>query len=146
MSALSEKRGELESRFASLVDDAYKIYLASAQDSQKDFRNPPITSANALLRLVRDQNEQFVNFRSREGKLLEVVDALLKPIEVIGGIVAGAAEEAFPPSQHIFSAVMYLIGAAKDVSDMYDAILDLFTRLQVSPSPCHSPRSIHPYS
>ena len=132
MSVLSERREELEKRFGSLVEDAYNVYLKSAEASQKDFNNPPITSANALLRLIRDQNEQFVNFRNRERRLIDVVGTLLKPIEVIGGIVAGGAEDVFPPSQHIFSAVMYLVGAAGDVSDMYDAILDLFVRLQVS--------------
>ncbi|PKS12340.1 hypothetical protein jhhlp_001640 [Lomentospora prolificans] len=130
MSVLSERREELEKRFGSLVEDAYNVYLKSAEASQKDFNNPPITSANALLRLIRDQNEQFVNFRNRERRLIDVVGTLLKPIEVIGGIVAGGAEDVFPPSQHIFSAVMYLVGAAGDVSDMYDAILDLFVRLQ----------------
>ncbi|CAI4211699.1 unnamed protein product [Parascedosporium putredinis] len=130
MTALAETRGELEKRFESLVEDAYQAYLKSAEPSQKDFNNPPITSANALLRLVRDQNENFQNFRNRERKLIDVVGSLLKPIEVIGGIVAGGAEDVFPPSQHIFSAVMYLVGAAGDVSDMYDAILNLFVRLQ----------------
>lgn len=131
MTALAETRGELEKRFESLVEDAYQAYLKSAEPSQKDFNNPPISSANALLRLVRDQNENFQNFRNRERKLIDVVGSLLKPIEVIGGIVAGGAEDVFPPSQHIFSAVMYLVGAAGDVSDMYDAILNLFVRLQV---------------
>lgn len=132
MSTLAERRDEIERRFASLVEDAHKRYLDSADESQKDFLSPSITSANALLRLIRDQNEQFSNFRNRERRLLDVVSSLLKPIEVIGGAVAGATEEVFPPTQGIFAAVMYLVGAANDVSDMYDAIIDLFTRLQVS--------------
>ncbi|SPO05535.1 uncharacterized protein DNG_08222 [Cephalotrichum gorgonifer] len=130
MNILAERRDEIGRRFASLVEDAQKEYLATAEEGQKDFLSPQITSANALLRLLRDQNERFVNFRSRERRLIDVVGSLLKPIEIIGSAVAGAAEEAFPPAQGIFSAIMYLVGAANDVSQMYDAIIDLFSRLQ----------------
>lgn len=136
MSTLAERRDEIERRFASLIEDAHKRYLDSAEESQKDFFSPLITSTNALLRLIRDQNEQFSNFRNRERRLLDVVGSLLKPVEVIGSAVAGVTEEVFPPTQGIFAAVMYLIGAANDVSDMYDAIIDLFTRLQVSRPRC----------
>lgn len=143
MTTLAERRDEIESRFASLVEDAHKEFLASADESQKNFHSPPIHSANELLRLVRDRNEQFENFRSRERRLIDVVGSLLKPIEVIGGAAAGAAESVFPPAQGIFSAVMYLVGAACNVSEMYDAIIELFTRLQVSPrNPiCSPPRT-----
>lgn len=132
MDSIAEQRSEVERRFASLIEDAHKEYLASAEESQKDFLSPPIKTTNALLRLIRDQNEQFSNFRNRERRLLDVVSSLLKPVEIIGGVAAGAAEEVFPPAQSIFTAVMFLVGAANDVSDMYDAIIDLFTRLQVS--------------
>ena len=132
MDTVADPRAEIEETFASLVEDAHKEYLATADDAQKDFQSLPITSANALLRLIRDQNEQFSNFRSRERRLLDIVGSLIKPIEIIGGVAAGATEEIFPPAQHIFSAVMFLVGAANDVSEIYDAIIDLFTRLQVS--------------
>ena len=141
MDTIADRRDEIERRFSSLVEEAHKEYLASADENQKDFLSPPITSANALLRLIRDQNEQFSNFRNRERRLLDVVSNLIRPVEVIGGVAAGAAEEVFPPAQSIFTAVMYLVNAANDVSDMYDAIIDLFTRLQVS-VPCANSVSI----
>lgn len=132
MDTIADRRDELEQRFSSLVEEAHKKYLASADENQKDFLSTPITSTNGLLRLIRDQNEQFSNFRNRERRLLDVVGNLIKPVEIIGGIASGAAEEAFPPAQSIFTAVMFLVNAANDVSEIYDAIIDLFTRLQVS--------------
>jgi hypothetical protein len=143
MATLADQRDEIQSRFSSLVEDAQKEFLASADVSWQDFLSPSITSTNELLHLVRDRNERFGNFRNRERRLIDVLGSLLKPIEVIGGAVSAVAEGAFPPSQGIFSAVMYLVDAANDVSDTYDAIIELFTRLQVggwayslSPSYC----------
>ena len=131
MSQFAGKRKELEEQFGALINDAYSAYAASAGKHRRDFLSPPIKSVNELLQMIRGQNEKFVAFREKERKLLDVVSEILKPVEAIGGIVAGAASEVFAPSQTIFSAVLYLISAAQDVSVYYDSILDLFTQLQV---------------
>ncbi len=62
--------------------------------------------------------------------MFTVLKAALKPIELVGNLAGGAASVAMPPSSMCFGAVMYLIDAAKGVSDSLDAITDRLTMLK----------------
>ena len=54
-----------------------------------------------------------------------MLEAAVRPIELVGNLAAGAASAAFPPSQMCFGVAMYLINAAHGVSDSLDAIAEL---------------------
>ena len=78
------------------------------------------------------QNGRFSKFRDRRHGLVSAISAALRPIELVGELVSGVAQETFQPSQNIYCAVMYLVNAAHDVSSTYDAIVELFDQLKVS--------------
>jgi hypothetical protein len=62
--------------------------------------------------------------------LFTVLNAALKPIELVSNLAAGAATAVCPPSSLCFGAVMYLIGAAHGVSASLDAIAELLGLLK----------------
>lgn len=123
----------VEAQFAAILADATKLYNDSSDKGPtlKEFLTPPMKSVSDLTLQLTIQNDQFSHFREKRQKIFDAVGAALRPVELIGDIVAEGASEVFPPTQGIFAAVMYLVNAAHDVSAMYDSILDLFEKLKV---------------
>lgn len=121
----------MDAQFEAIAADAARRYSASSSKVQlDDFLSPKIKTVNELMKQIELQNAQFSQFRAKRHAIFGALANALKPVEVIGEIVAGAAEEGFPPAQNVFAAVMYLINAAKDTSAMYDGIIELFEQLQ----------------
>ncbi|KAH8121765.1 hypothetical protein LI328DRAFT_171370 [Trichoderma asperelloides] len=122
----------VEAQFAAVLAEATKLYNDSSDKGPtlSEFLTPPMKSVSDLKLQLTIQNDQFNYFREKRQKIFDAVGAALRPIELIGDIVAEGASEVFPPAQGIFAAVMYLINAAHDVSAMYDSILELFEQLK----------------
>jgi hypothetical protein len=129
----------MEARFAAIVADATKRYSDASNRSLDDYLSPPMKSVDDLKKVLDLQNEKFKQFRAKRHHIYSALSSALQPIEIIGDITTGAAMEVFAPSQSIFSAVMYLIGAAHNVSSMYDNIIDLFDQLKVIREPVPLP-------
>ncbi|PTB65785.1 hypothetical protein BBK36DRAFT_1141724 [Trichoderma citrinoviride] len=126
-------RGMMETQFAAVLADAAKLFKDSSSDrglTLDDFLTPPIKSISDLMQQLTAQNDQFSHFREKRKSIFDAVAVTLRPIELIGDIVAEGVSEAFAPAQSIFAAVMYLINAAHDVSSMYDSVLELFDQLK----------------
>lgn len=120
----------MDAQFAAIAADAASRYPESSKVKLDDFLHPKIQTVDELIKQVDLHNDQFSEFRAKRQAIFSAVAAAMKPVEVIGEIVAGAAEEGFPPAQNVFSAVVYLIKAAKDTSAMYDGIIELFEQLK----------------
>ncbi|KAH6609115.1 hypothetical protein Trco_002461 [Trichoderma cornu-damae] len=127
-----DKPREMEKQFAAVLADAAKLYKDSSDKglTLDEFLTPPMKTISDLTLQLAAQNDQFSHFRARRQSIFDAIAAALRPIELMGAIVAEGASEAFPPAQGIFSAVAYLINAAHDVSSMYDSILELFDQLK----------------
>jgi hypothetical protein len=127
----------VEAQFAAILAEAAKLYNDSSDKglTLNEFLTPPMKSISDLKLQLTTQNDHFNNFREKRQKIFDAIGVTLRPIELIGDIVAEGASDVFPPAQGIFAAVMYLINAAHDVSSMYDSILELFEQLQVSSFP-----------
>lgn len=128
-----QKSRGMETQFAAILADATKLYKDSSDKSLTldEFLTPPMKSISDLMLQLTAQNDQFIHFREKRQNIFDAIAVTLRPIELIGDIVAEGASEAFPPAQGIFAAAMYLINAAHDVSSMYDSILELFDQLKV---------------
>lgn len=129
----SQKSLEMETQFTAILEDAAKLFKDSSDKSLtlSEFLTPPMKTISDLKAQLTTQNDQFNHFREKRQSIFDAIAVTLRPIELIGDIVAEGASEAFPPAQGIFAAVMYLINAAHDVSSMYDSILELFDQLKV---------------
>lgn len=127
----------MDVQFAAVVADAAKLYRESSGEAAEDFMTPPMRSLDDLKTQLNRQNEGFSAFRDKRDNIFSTLSAMLTPVQVVGELVVGPASEAFPPAQNIFSAVMYLINAANNVSAAYDTIVELFVQLKVSYSSEH---------
>ncbi|KFA45741.1 hypothetical protein S40293_09455 [Stachybotrys chartarum IBT 40293] len=119
-----------EARFAAILADAGRVFRDSSGDNLDYFMNPTITSLDDLKTQLDIENWRFSDYRNRHRKIIDAVAAVVQPVELMGDIVAGAASEVFAPTQSIFSAVLFLVNAANNVSASYDRILDLFDQLK----------------
>lgn len=124
--------GSTQAQFSAILEGAAKSFSDASGEKLVDFLNPPLKSVADLTRQLDLQNNDFGQFRARRQKIFSTLAAALTPVEVIGEIVAGAASDTFSPAEGIFGAVAYLIGGARDVSAIYDAIVELFEQLKVS--------------
>ncbi|KAL7796720.1 hypothetical protein V8C37DRAFT_326652 [Trichoderma ceciliae] len=127
-----QKPRGMETQFAIILADAAKLYTDSSDKclTLHEFLTPPMKSISDLKLQLTAQNDQFNHFRAKRQNIFDAIAVTLRPIELIGDVVAEGVSEAFPPAQGIFAAVMYLINAAHDVSSMYDSILELFDQLK----------------
>jgi hypothetical protein len=132
MAAVPVKQSDTAAAFAAILSDATRRYKDTGGESLDDYLKPPMRSVADLAQQLDQQNERFSEYRAKRHSIFSAVSTALKPVELVGDIVAGGAAEVFPPTQHIFSSVMYLISAAHDVSSVYDSIVALFEQLKVS--------------
>ncbi|OAQ74510.1 NACHT and TPR domain-containing protein [Purpureocillium lilacinum] len=122
----------MERQFADVLESAAKLYKDNTGEalSLQSFTTPPMRTVEDLKLQLSRQNEDFAAFRAKRQNLFSVLSAALKPVEVVGEVVAGAASDAFAPAQNIYAAVLYLVNAAHNVSATYDAIVELFEQLK----------------
>lgn len=125
--------GKMEKQFAVILADAAKLFADTTNESLDAFMKPPMRTVDDLTHQLDLQNERFSEFRAKRHAIFGAIATVFKPVEMVGDIISGAAAEVFAPSQNIYSAVMYLINAANDVSSVYDSIIELFEQLKVSP-------------
>ncbi|PHH64287.1 hypothetical protein CDD81_4771 [Ophiocordyceps australis] len=122
----------VEKQFADIVRDAAVRYKQKSGQAAalKDFLTPPMKSVDDLKVQIALQNDRFVSFRSRQKKLFDAIIVVLRPVQLVGDLVAGAASQAFAPSQTIFGAVLLLINTAQNVSSAYESLIALFDKLK----------------
>ena len=126
-----DDRPRAEAEFQAVLEDAAKLYKETSGQTIDEFMNPPMRGIDDLKHHLDAHNDRFSSFRAKRDSLFGALSAMLKPVETLGEVVSGPASEVFPPTQSIFSAVMYLVNAAHDVSSTYDSILELFEQLKV---------------
>ncbi|OBT90407.1 hypothetical protein VE02_00688 [Pseudogymnoascus sp. 03VT05] len=89
-----------------------------------------LTTVNELRDAIEDQNKVFADFRQKRHSLFAALSAAMRQIELVGAAAGEAGAMVFPPSIFVFAAVQYLIGAAKGVSEKYDAIVEVLEALK----------------
>lgn len=124
---MSDRGGQV----ASLWSEAIKQYETITKKKLEDPALQRLTTVNALLETVELENNNFSEFRDKGQRIRNVVKYAMTPIELVGNVASGGATEVFPPSAYIFGGVKLLIGAAKGVSEKYDAIIDTMSALKV---------------
>ena len=125
---------DAERRFAGILAESAKLYKDKSGETLADFMSTQLRSVDQLKQELARQNNDFDVFRAKRQKIFDAVGAALKPVELIGEIASSAASEVFAPAQHIYTAVLFLVNAAKNVSAAYDTITELFEQLKVSES------------
>jgi tetratricopeptide (TPR) repeat protein len=117
-------------QFLAIWSRAKKQYAEVTGDDMDDPAFPHPSSIRELETILDTQNNNFADFRKKRGMVFDCLNGMCKPIQLLGGIAAGGATMAFPPSTLCFGAITYLINAARGVSASYDAIVDLMGTLK----------------
>ncbi|KAL2890440.1 Nacht and tpr domain protein [Ceratocystis lukuohia] len=126
-----EVREDMEKLFQSLIAEAHNKYIQTAEKGKSvSFLDPSMRSISDLVVAIDRQNDKFQAFREQKRGIIDVVTTILQPVDQLGQAFGGLAEQAFAPSLAIFTAVRLIVGAADGVSQTYDAIVDMFQRLQ----------------
>jgi tetratricopeptide (TPR) repeat protein len=118
------------SQFLAIWSRAKKQYAEVTGDDMDDPTFPHPSSIQDLETFLDEKNNKFDDFRKKRGMVFATLNGVCKPIQLLGGIAAGGAALAFPPSSLCFGAITYLINAARGVSASYDAIVDLMGTLK----------------
>ena len=117
--------------FEALWEQAWNTYLASTS------RTPAEVAVLQNLQSVEDLSKQiethagkFSSFRSKHEKLFKALSAVVQPFQFLSS-VATTALSVTPcaPASAVLGAVNFLIEAANGVSEAYDWIEELFTKL-----------------
>ena len=130
-SAAGPDDAQANAQFAAVLADAAKQYSDSSQKNLAEYMTPAMKSVDDLIQQLELQNQHFSEFRAKRRSICDLVAAVVKPVEVVGELVSGAASYVFAPSQNIYCAILFLIKAADDITSMYDSIVELFEQLQV---------------
>ncbi|KAL5598538.1 hypothetical protein BROUX41_003532 [Berkeleyomyces rouxiae] len=124
-------REDMEKLFQSLVQDAHTKYIQTAEKGKPmSFLDTSVRSIDDLVVAIDQQNNKFQSFREQKRGIVDVLTTILQPVDQLGQVFGGLAEQAFAPSLAIFTATRLIMGAAEGVSQTYDAIVDMFQRLQ----------------
>ncbi|KAL4914045.1 hypothetical protein BDW62DRAFT_204983 [Aspergillus aurantiobrunneus] len=114
----------------SVCAEARRRYAEVASLEPNDPKFPRPSSVDELFTALETQSQKFTEFRSRKGKFFHLLFEVSKPIAIIGRVSGGAAEAVFPAGPVCLGAAAHLTTSAKDVSQSYDAILDLLDQLK----------------
>ncbi|KAL9107505.1 MAG: hypothetical protein Q9227_007607 [Pyrenula ochraceoflavens] len=118
--------------FPAMWQDAAKRYKEICGKDLHNLDLSSLHSVDGLEKSLKKQSEEFEEFRGRHRRTYRFMRNAMRPIESLGSIGAQGGGMACPPSALAFGAVLHLIRAAKDVSEAYDEIEDLFKDLQTS--------------
>ncbi|KAK6525845.1 hypothetical protein TWF281_010889 [Arthrobotrys megalospora] len=92
---------------------------------------PELGDIDSLRREIEDSQSRFEGYRNARGSLWSSLNAVLGPVEALGGAVAEGTSAVFPASTAIMGAVSVLIRAARGVSQSYDYLQELFDDTKV---------------
>ena len=123
-----------KNQLPAIYEEAIRRY---EETTNKKLDEPSMLSINTVDKFLAEidrRNDGFSKFRETRYKFFNVLEAALKPVEIVSNLSSGAASMAFPPSTLVLGAAVYLVNAAKGVSASYDAIQSLMGTLKVSRS------------
>jgi fungal STAND N-terminal Goodbye domain len=119
------------SGFDSLWSQAVQSYISST--GRTDAENSilgNIHSPDDLLVVIGRDNDKFSGFREKRSKLYNVLKVALGPVSIASSLAKEAiASSPFAPASVILGAVALLIKSASGVSQVYDCIEKLFSKL-----------------
>jgi hypothetical protein len=114
-----------------LWTQAITLYETTAKIKLDDSVLQNVNSVDALLETLEVENGKFADFRSRNGRVRDVVKSAMGPVDVVSNALGGAVASTFPPAAYVFAGVRLLVDGARGVSERYDGIVRMMLELKV---------------
>lgn len=111
------------------------IWNRALTDYKREFRDDlnlgwNIQTPEDLEKRLRASQLNFTSWRAKHGKLWRALTAIAIPISQVGQHASTAAQAAFPPASAAVSGLLALVTASQKVSESYDFIEQMFTKLE----------------
>lgn len=118
--------------FKEIWEEAFSLYQ---EKTQRDLKNDSVLtnlhSTDDLLKQIGTHEQDFSTFRQREAKLWAVLRGAMHGVELVGSITENALTlTPFSYASPVLAAVLFLVIAAKGVSEAYDSIIKLLSQLE----------------
>lgn len=118
--------------FKDIWDEAFSLYQ---EKTQRDLKNNSVLtslhSIDDLLEQIGTHEQDFSTFRQRKAKLWAVLRGAMHGVELVGSITENALTlTPFSYASPVLAAVLFLVTAAKGVSEAYDSIINLLSQLE----------------
>lgn len=90
-----------------------------------------LRTTDDLLKQIEVREQEFQGFREKKARLWAVLRRTMNGVEVLGGLTQNALTlTPFSMASPVLGAVLFLIGSAKGVSEAYDSITTLLSKLE----------------
>ncbi|KAA1474464.1 hypothetical protein DENSPDRAFT_882823 [Dentipellis sp. KUC8613] len=89
-----------------------------------------ISSVDGLLKAIDDKQKAFRHYRKRGAKIKGALEPVLDVVGMLADVAGEGVSVVFPPGKAVFVVVKLLVEATHDVKSRYDAIIDIFERLE----------------
>ncbi|KAL8709500.1 MAG: hypothetical protein Q9220_005742 [cf. Caloplaca sp. 1 TL-2023] len=118
--------------FTAVWEDAFALYQ---QKTGRDLKDHPVMasmhSIDDLLGEIDTHEQHFTDYRQRKAKLWTILRGAMHGVELVGKLTENALTlTPFSYASPVLGAVLFLVAAAKGVSEAYDTIVDLLSELK----------------
>lgn len=117
-------------KVALIWKQAIDQYETITKKKLEDSTLKEVTTVDALITVIEDENRLFSGFRAKRHRICTVLKYAMIPVELVGSLIGSGASNAYPPSAVVFRGVRLLLQAAKGVSDKFDAIINMMVTLK----------------
>lgn len=109
--------------------------LADSTELCRDLKGDAVLTnlrtTDDLLKQIEVREQDFQGFREKKARLWAVLRRSMNGIEVLGGLTQNALTlTPFSMASPVLGAVLFLVGSAKGVSEAYDSITTLLSKLE----------------
>ena len=109
--------------------------FADAIGCDRDLKSDPVLrdlrTTDDLLKHIELRDQQFKDFRQKKAQLWAILRRSMAGVEVLGGLTQNALTlTPFSMASPVLGAVLFLVGSAKGVSEVYDSITELLSELE----------------
>lgn len=108
---------------------------ADSTELCRDLKGDPVLTnlwtTDDLLKQIEVREQHFQGFREKKAKLWAALRRSMTGVEVLGGLTQNALTlTPFSMASPVLGAVLFLVGSAKGVSETYDNITTLLSKLE----------------
>ncbi|KAF8467022.1 hypothetical protein DFH94DRAFT_848347 [Russula ochroleuca] len=119
---------ELKSLFETALNEFEKRAGTNLAQHQIINKLVDCKSADSVIDVIQEQAQAFCSFRGDGGKLMTWLKRTVNVLYTLStsDVLCESVSLPFPPAKALFAGIAVLLGAIKDISSSYDALIDLF--------------------
>ncbi|KAI0292993.1 hypothetical protein B0F90DRAFT_1928395 [Multifurca ochricompacta] len=122
----------VRSLFESALNEFEKRANTSLLQHQLAIKLIHCQDAESVISILQQEANKFNKFRGEDGNVMKWIKRTVHVLYSLStsGVLGNSLGLSFPPANAIFAGIGILLGAIKDVSSSYDALVDLFESME----------------